>query len=331
MGLTSSELIKNNDSKLLYTELELLNFAIAMCMNNSTYEIENILYQTGYRIISIDRSVDTSVGTLKYDLCLSCKEKEMTIGLEIKGGLASNISNDQLKKYKEVEIYEFIRGSGITFNDSSVHQLSTIIMCNTIRKDEVRKNLKELGYDFSVLSIDANQYKIYLDSSGVIDKELLEKINSKSKIIKGGRIPYFVKFDKESLAVDVARSVITEYVRFVLEKRNSFQVDEMIENVYCGIPGLMKIIGADVKKNISRTVRNILRQMSKKHFKKFLEWDTEDKVWLINNINESNNLSLLKSLKGKGESFLLEIEGKKSEDLIPEGQLSFEDFELMHD
>lgn len=328
--MTSLESEVKSNSNVLYSELELLNFAISMCLETSNYGIENIMQQIGYRIISVERSINTMAGTLKYDLCLSCKSKEMTVGFEIKGGLASNISKDQLKRYDEVEVQEFIRESGIPFYDGTVHQLSTIIMCNTSRSNIVRKELEKIGYNFSIFSIDGNHHNVSIDPKGIIDEEFTKTIQSEAGVIKNKRIPYYIKFDKESLLSDIAKSVITEYVRFILDKKTSFKVDEMIESVYCSVPGLVKIIGADVKKHISRTIKSILRQMSKKEFAKFLEWDGQNQVWQINNINDTNNLQILKVLRLKGESFILGIEGKKADDFISEGQLSFEDFEIMY-
>lgn len=329
--MTSLELEDKSKSEILYSELELLNFAISLCMETSNYGIENIMHQIGYRIISVERSINTTVGTLKYDLCLSCRSKEMTIGFEIKGGLASNISMDQLKRYDGVGVKEFIIESGIPFNDGTIHQLSTVIMCNTSRAGILRQELEVNGYNFSIFSLDASHFQVFIDPKGIIDDEFIETVQNDVKVINHKRIPYYIKFDKESLLSDIAKSVITEYVRFILEKRTSFKVDEMIENVYCSVPGLVKIIGADVKKHISRTIKSILRQMSKKEFVKYLEWDGQKQAWQINNINETNNLQILKVLKTRGESFLLGIEGKKAEDLVPEGQLSFEDFEVMYE
>lgn len=329
--MTCSELEVKSNSNVLYSELELLNLAISMCLETSNYGIENIMHQIGYRIISVERSINTNVGTLKYDLCLSCKSKEMTVGFEIKGGLASNISKGQLKRYGEVEVKEFVRESGIPFSDGDIHQLSTIIMCNTSRSDIVRRELEKFGYKFSIFSIDANHHEVSIDPKGIIDEELTKTIQSKVKVIRNKRVPYYIKFDKESLLSDIAKSVITEYVKFVLERKPSFKVDEMIESVYCSVPGLAKIIGADVKKHISKTIRSILRQMSKKEFAKFLEWNGQQQVWQINNINDSNKFQMLKILKTRGESFLSGIEGKKAADLVPDGQLSFEDFEVMYE
>lgn len=87
-----------------YNELDLINILVCMCLEEELDGIENVFTKHGYNLISIDRNIDTSVGTIKYDLIISNKLKEYSLGFELKGNKASNLETDQLEKYKNVVV-----------------------------------------------------------------------------------------------------------------------------------------------------------------------------------------------------------------------------------
>ena len=173
ISLSSASLSNNTN---LFTELELLNLAILMCLDNNTSGVNNLFYKHGYKIISIDRSVDTSSGTIKYDLCLNSLSKEITLGLEIKGNLASNIDDEQMKRYSKIPIKEYLYQSGIHSVNHDIHQIKTLLMINADRIRETRKKLSSLGYEFSIFGLDSLNMLIKLDEIDYFDKNVYDEL-----------------------------------------------------------------------------------------------------------------------------------------------------------
>ncbi len=79
-----------------------------MCLEKNIPALDNIFYKEGYKIISIDRSVKTSIGTVKYDVFLSNTTKDVSLGFELKGSKASNLDEKQLQKYTYIPTEEYI-------------------------------------------------------------------------------------------------------------------------------------------------------------------------------------------------------------------------------
>ncbi|WDV09393.1 hypothetical protein [Lysinibacillus irui] len=287
-----------------YTEIELLNLAILMCLESDTNGVNNILYKHNYKIVSIDRSISTAVGTVKYDICLTSTQKELTVGIEIKGDRASNIDEDQLNRYKNVPLEQFIYLSGIPSQDLNAHKMETVIMVNSPRLSYVRDKLEQYGYKFSILGLDSNHLTASLDEIHTIDQAIAHDINSNPNILSTITPPLIIKFDKESDETVIAAEVIPEIFRILLEKRDTFTVDEIIESTYCSVPYLLNIVGADIKSSVNNKIKRCLRDLSKFELNKHLIWDSIDKHWELKGLDYSTPAKLGEKLKNVHNKYM---------------------------
>ncbi|MFJ8459739.1 hypothetical protein ACIQ57_11490 [Lysinibacillus xylanilyticus] len=284
-----------------YTEIELLNLAILMCLESDTNGVNNILYKHNYKIVS-------------------------TVGIEIKGDRASNIDEDQLNRYKNVPLEQFIYLSGIPSQDLNAHKMETVLMVNSSRLSYVRDKLEQYGYKFSILGLDSDYLTASLDEIHTIDQAIAHDINSNPNILSTITPPLIIKFDKESDETVIAAEVIPEIFRILLEKRDTFTVDEIIENTYCSVPYLLNIVGSDVKSSVNNKIKRCLRDLSKFELDKNLIWDSIDKHWKLKGLDYSTPAKLGEKLKNVYNNYMAR---KSSTSPIQENpdQLSLFDYE----
>ncbi len=293
-----------NSEPYCYNELELLNLAILMCLESNASGVDNILFKHKYKIISIDRSVDTAVGTIKYDVCLTSIEKEITLGIEIKGENASNLDEKQLNRYKNIPLDQFIYSNGIPSTNTNIHKIETLLMVNTPRITPVRQKLEQLGYNFSILGLDSDYLSASLDEIESIDLEFSDDLKTNPNILTQMKPPLLIKLDKESSEIDIASDVLSEIFKILIGKQDSFKVDEILENTYCSIPHLLNIVGTDIKSAVQNKIKRCLRDLSKNELEKNLIWESSEKKWILKNLTYSSPIKLGNKLNNVHNDFV---------------------------
>ncbi|OMP67063.1 hypothetical protein [Domibacillus epiphyticus] len=309
-----------------YSELDMLNILITMCFAEKLPNSDNIFHQEGYRIISIDRTIQTSSGSIKYDLVLSSVSKNVTLCFELKGFKASNLSNDQLDRYKGLATDEYIGLAGISSPNSMNHELQTIIGINIENAIRVENYQIKEGYSFPILNFGSKSISLSFRSlkDTQLDERLLKSLSMQEKH------PVFIYFDKESSLSDLAYRIIPKVFSYAKVDELTFTVDQIIDDVYCSVKELHRIIGPDVKKAVINKIKQLLKKMSQEEYKDFLSWDSKQQRWNILKINsESHHVTDMAYQRAAGTF----IERLKSgapftiDKVVPEGQLSIFDFE----
>ncbi|MFD2639119.1 hypothetical protein [Piscibacillus salipiscarius] len=305
-----------------YNELDLINILVCMCLEEELDGIENVFTKHGYNLISIDRNIDTSVGTIKYDLIISNKLKEYSLGFELKGNKASNLETDQLEKYKNVSSSELVKFGGLNSFNSEEHKLQTIIGINNHSSENVISFLEEQNYSFPVLAVDTSN--IQIKHIRIIDNEINNVF--KSPLIYKSFIS-LIKYDKDTPLENIAPDLIAIILKYSLEGKSNFTVDEVIDDLYCSIPNVFQIIGGDVKKAVRRKIIKLLDRLSKTELSVYLEWDSINQYWYIHRLHPDAHPNTLSSFREKGVAFVNRIrEGKAYKQAqVNAGQLSLFD------
>ncbi|MGG4043116.1 peroxiredoxin family protein [Bacillus smithii] len=314
----------------LYSELDLLNIIIAMSFDHNSSGVENIFYQEGYRIVSIDRSVDIDVGTIKYDIYLSNWEKNMSLGFELKGLKASNLELEQFNKYQNIPIQQYITVGGAFYQDINTHRLQTVIGINKSREEEVKNFIQLHGFTFPLLTIDRDSSIIQIVYNELIDKKMHTKLQHVFYDTFG--IPTYIFYDKESKDYQIAPRIINKIFQFAKNDKSVFSVNEIIEETYCAIPGLYQIIGPDVKKSVIVKIKKILRDMSKNEFSSYLKWDHVNKKWSIKRISSNSHFNTDSAFLQLGKQYVDRLKQNLSYPLKGDNfaeQLSLFDYEEM--
>ena len=276
-------------SSKLYSELEMLNFIIAMSFEKKSAGIDNIFYQEGYRIVSIDRSINTDIGTIKYDIYLSNPDKNTSFGFELKGLKASNLEFEQLNRYKNIPIRQYLTLGGAFYRDVESHLLQTIIGVNNSRQKYVKEFIASNEFSFPIVSIDQEAESIQVVHETIIDSKVSTKL---SKIVFDSfDVPTYIYYDKETKPHQIAPRIINKIFQLAKIDYQEFAVDEIVEETYCAIPELHKIIGFDVKKSVIEKIKKILRDMSENEFNSFLNWDSQIKKWKIRRLSSKSHLN----------------------------------------
>ncbi|HGA0700395.1 TPA: hypothetical protein ACIQN5_001302 [Bacillus cereus] len=312
-------------SSQLYSELDLLNIIISMCLEKNIPALDNIFYKEGYKIISIDRSVKTSVGTVKYDVFLSNKTKDISLGFELKGLKASNLDEKQMYKYTNIPTEEYIKLAEANINDIASHKLQTIIGINLTNTSKVKVFCE--GHDFSFPIMGFGTKNLTVCHKTLIDESLHKQLTNNFKV--QNYIPTFIHYDKESTAVEIAPRLITNIFGFAKRDKKTFNVDEIICKTFCSIPNLHKKIGADVKRAVSRKITKLLNQLSKEELNNYLIWDKSNSLWQINKISANSHTNTDQAFLQLSEKFMDRLKTntpfKEKTDILP-GQLSIYDF-----
>ncbi|MET3689515.1 hypothetical protein ABIC37_005065 [Priestia megaterium] len=312
-----------------YSELELLNIIISMCTSNKFPNVDNIFFQEGYRIVSIDRSVTTSSGSVKYDLVLSSTIKNLTLCFELKGFKASNISTEQLNRYKGLSTEEYIRLAGIQANDTINHKLQTIIGINLENLLKTEEYQVREGYNFPILSFGSQTISVSFKELN--DVEINRKLTKSVSTL--GTPLTFIHFDKESRMSDLAHRTIPTIYSYAKVGTSMFTVEQIVNDVYCSVKELHNIIGPDVKKAVVNKIKSLLKQMSKEEFKNYLSWNGKDKCWMISKIHSESHHTTDFAFQKAGRNFIERLDKEipfKIDKDIPQGQLSlFDEVEVL--
>lgn len=312
-------------SSQLYSELDLLNIIISMCLENRIPTLDNIFYKEGYKIISIDRSVQTSIGTVKYDVFLSNKTKDISLGFELKGLKASNLDEKQMNKYTNIPTEEYLELAEATTNNITSHKLQTIIGIDLTNIEKVKVFCEGRDFSFPIMGFGTKYLAVC--HKHLIDESLQKQISNNISI--EGHIPTFIHYDKESTIVEIAPRLITNIFGFAKRDTKVFNVDEIISVTFCSIPNLHKKIGADVKKAVSRKVTKLLNQLSKEELNNYLHWDKFNSVWQINKICATSHANTDQAFLQLGEKFVARLKTNtpfKEKIATHPGQLSIYDF-----
>jgi hypothetical protein len=289
-------------SSQLYSELDILNIIIAMSLEQKSSGIDNIFYQEGYRIVSIDRSVDTDLGTIKYDIYLSNLDKNLSFGFEIKGFKASNLELEQLEKYKNIPVKQYLVVGGAFYKDIDTHQLQTIIGVNKSSERHVTEFIKLHGFTFPILSIDREKASIQIVCERIIDNEIYTKLST--IMYNSSGISPYIHYDKESKLYEIAPRLINKIFQLAKIDCLEFSVDRIVEETYCSIPDLHTIIGADVKKSVKAKIKKILKDMSDNEFSSYLSWDSQNKKWRIHKISSKSHQNTDTAFRQIGKQYV---------------------------
>ncbi|WP_057767776.1 hypothetical protein [Cytobacillus praedii] len=271
----------------LYSELDLLNLIITMSLESKTGDIDNIFFKEGYKIVSIDRSVLTNMGTIKYDIYLSNQVKDISLGFELKGFKASNLTSDQLNKYQSLPIKQYLLLGGAFYQDLDNHRLQTIIGINKSRESLVKEFIQLNGFTFPLLLVDQKTSSIEISTEQLIDNELYLKL--KNILFDTLKIPTFIFYDKESKLHHIAPRIINKIFQYAKLDMMEFSVDKITEETYCGIPGLNNVIGIDIKKSVVGKIKKILKEMASNEFSSYIVWNSSNKKWEIKRINSKSH------------------------------------------
>ncbi|MBD8074968.1 hypothetical protein [Bacillus thuringiensis] len=312
-------------SSRLYSELDLLNIIISMCLEQRIPTLDNIFYKEGYKIISIDRSVKTSIGTVKYDVFLSSKTKDISFGFELKGLKASNLDEEQMNKYTSIPTEEFLKLAEPGINNVTSHKLQTIIGINLTNTAKVKVFCEGRNFSFPIMGFGTKHLAVC--HKHLIDESLQKQLSNTISI--QGYIPTFIHYDKESTIVEIAPRLLTNIFGFAKRDKKVFNVDEIISVTVCSIPNLHKKIGADVKRAVSRKITKLLDQLSKEELNNYLNWDKPNSVWKINKISANSHTNTDQAFLQLGERFIDRLKTNtpfKEKTDVPPGQLSIYDF-----
>ncbi|ANN34858.1 hypothetical protein A9498_26545 [Bacillus thuringiensis serovar coreanensis] len=313
-------------SSQLYSELDLLNIIISMCLEKNIPALDNIFYKEGYKIISIDRSVKTSIGTVKYDVFLSNTTKDVSLGFELKGLKASNLDEKQLQKYTNIPTEEYIKLAEVNITDIASHKLQTIIGIDLTNTTKVKLYCEGRDFSFPIMGFGTKNLTVCHNT--LIDESLQKQLSNSIKI--QGYIPTFIHHDKESTAAEIAPRLITNIFGFAKRDKTTFNVDEIICKTFCSIPNLHTKIGADVKRAVSRKITKLLNQLSKEELNNYLIWDKSNSVWQINKICANSHTNTDQAFLQLSEKFMNRLKTNtpfKEKNNVPLGQLSIYDFE----
>lgn len=314
------------NSSQAYSELDLINILLTMCMPLSGPAQNNILFKEGYRIISIDRDVHIDGVTVKYDIVLSSSKKDITLCFELKGYKASNIEKEQFDKYKGISVEEFTRLSGIYSKNRHEHKLQTLIGINMENIPKVESFQVKKGYSFPILGFGSQEITVHFKK--IEDEEVDEAFVNGFQIKQG--YSKVIHFDKESTDLDIAHRMIA-YI-FSLAKRNqlSFTVDQAVEETYCTAKSLYKIIGPDVKKAVRSRMMKLLKKLSLEEFKEYIEWDTKERTWLIHKVGPDSHHQTNIAFRKASLKFLERLKSNapfNKEEKVPPGQMSLDMFD----
>ncbi|MGN7300623.1 hypothetical protein [Ferdinandcohnia sp. SAFN-114] len=312
----------------LYSELDLLNIIIAMSSEHNSGAIDNIFFKEGYRIVSIDRSVDTAVGTVKFDIYLSNPIKNTSLGFELKGFKASNLETEQLNKYESLPVKQYLSVGGAFYKDIDTHNLQTILGINKSRVATVTDFLQANGYNFPVLTVDSTINSLQIVYRRIIDKEICEKLSD--FFYNSLKIPTIIFYDKESKLQHVAPRVINKIFQYAKINHLEFTINEVVNETFCSIPDLHNLIGTDIKKAVMDKIKKILKDMSKKEFSSYLYWDSQNKKWLIKRINRNSHQNTDAAFLQLGKQYISRLKQEVSTPFTGFEQLSlFEDDEAI--
>ncbi|WP_203288183.1 hypothetical protein [Metabacillus sp. cB07] len=278
-------------SSKLYSELDLLNILISLCMqeNNAT---NNIFFQEGYSISAIEQSIKLTKGDVKFDLLLWNKEKCICLAFELKGLNASNLSNDQLERYWKINWDEFLKLSNID-NDQNLTKCQALIGVNLKKAPSVQEFISKNKYGFPILGVGVKAIEVFHNE--VIDEQIAEKLKDTNVNID---VPFkYIYYDKDSTLYDIASRLFVRIYALGKQDINNLNLDKIIQECYCSIPNLHKIIGADVKKSVLTKVKKILRLASNEELKDYLSWLPEKKVWQLSKIKSGSHYSTDKAYR----------------------------------
>ncbi|GEL77048.1 hypothetical protein [Tenuibacillus multivorans] len=212
------------NSSPLYSELDLVNLFVCMCLDHELPEIDNILKKEGYHLISIDRKVDTSSGSVKFDVLLSNKDKNVSLGFELKGKKASNLEKEQFDRYSNLSSEEYAKLGGVSSTNPQFHQLQTIIGINSINSKKVIEFIKKHHYKFPILAIDSSSITVKQDR--IVDSSVHQHFE---RYFKYQSFISFIKFDKDTPLIQIAPSLITSIFKYAQKNKLIFTVDEILK------------------------------------------------------------------------------------------------------
>jgi len=271
-------------SNITKEEQELIDIIIGMCLPRPKFP--TILFDNGYQIKKMEKAFNISNGNeVKPDIIVAAEEKGSLIIFEAKSG--KNADEEQADNYSNINEDDLIKNAG--FNKDLIgNGFDVSYLCYkkvTVKKEEKQgfKNLIKSfksNHNFPVLVFNKEEKELKLKLYKFEDQQLNDIFN-KPITIPLDRLPTFIKFNERTKIDEIKPEIIRTIISYTYRDKLKFTIKEILEEIISPFPGFINFFGTRFKKAMMKKIKMALKQLGDKH-SKYIEWDTDNKEWCIN-------------------------------------------------
>lgn len=284
------------------SESQMVNMLAAATLDDP--DLPAALADAGYQIAAIEKEVPLPSGRIaKFDLVLSSKRTNHSVGFECKGG-GGPYDKDQAERYAQVQGRDLVRFAQVQHTDESTHTVDVAYCGNAAHTAALEEVVNDHAFTILVVVDTApTMLRVECHRDCFTDRALSRGLSG-LKLSKES-IPSIVRFGPGTPDHKVAAACFQIMLEWARSGKDVFVRQELVETVFSPIPGLHLRAGTELMERLDETVASILRRASQsKQLRPYIRRAPDRATWEIHGLGPEATTTTLQSYLRRAKEFV---------------------------